>query len=135
MSERSETILIVDDVELNLLVAERAIKMSGFRTLRASSGKEALEVFGRERPDLVLMDLRMPGMDGYETAAKIIEMERGKDRSVPIVALTAYAEPEHRQRCKEAGFDAFLTKPIDIDEAISIIAGLLDPVRTEHETS
>lgn len=128
MRSQAEKVLIVDDNEVNLFVAKRFVELGGFGTLCAHSGKEAIEIYERESPDIVLMDLSMPEMDGYQAASKILEIQEDLGRSVPIVALTSYSDSYHFDRCMEVGFKGFLTKPTDIDDVISTITELLEPV-------
>ena len=77
-----------------------------------SDGRAAVDAFAAGRFDLLLMDVQMPGMDGLEATAAIRTIERGSGARVPIVALTAHALAEDRERCLAAGMDAFLTKPL-----------------------
>ncbi len=128
MSSETKTILIVDDNEVNLLVAEKIVELGGFGTLCANSAQEAIRIFERESPDLVLMDLSMPEMDGYQAASRILEMQEDQGRTVPIVALTSYTDSHHFDKCMKSGFKGFLTKPASIDEVISTINELLEPV-------
>ena len=127
MSSKTKKILIVDDNEVNLLVAEKVVELGGFGTLCANSGMEAIRIFERENPDLVLMDLSMPEMDGYQAASRILEIQENQGRIVPIVALTSYTDSHHFDRCMKSGFKGFLTKPAGIDEVISTINELLEP--------
>ncbi|MEM8622892.1 MAG: response regulator [Pseudomonadota bacterium] len=122
----SSVVLVVDDNATNRLVASHLLRRQGCRVLEADSGAAALDVFIAEAPDLVLMDLSMPGMNGFEATRRLraIEAERSLERS-PIVALTANALPEHREACREAGMDGFLTKPIRVDEIVAILNGKL----------
>lgn len=128
MSSEKSTILIVDDNETNLMVAEKFVEIGGFTPLCAHSGKEAIEIFERESPDLVLMDLSMPEMDGYQAASIILEIQANEGRFVPIVALTSYTDPRHFNKCMEAGFQGFLSKPTSVEEVKSTINELLEPV-------
>ena len=121
-------VLIVDDNETNLLVARKFVEIGGFGTLCAHSGKEAIEIFERESPDLVLMDLSMPEMDGYQAASRLLEIQENEGRTVPIVALTSYTDLRHFDKCMKSGFKGFLTKPSSIEEVVSTINQLLDPV-------
>jgi signal transduction histidine kinase/CheY-like chemotaxis protein/HPt (histidine-containing phosphotransfer) domain-containing protein len=104
-------ILIVEDNSINMIIAEKAVKSMGFRADTAASGEAALKARDSRFYDLVLMDCRMPGMEGYETTSRWRKAET-ENRSI-IVALTAHAVPEERERCLAAGMDDFLTKPLD----------------------
>jgi len=104
-------ILIVDDNRDNLdIIVRRLEGMGGFEILLASNGKEALEVAAWARPDLVLMDLKMPVMDGYEATRALRLTDWGKD--TPVIAVTAYATREHREKALDAGCSDFISKPI-----------------------
>ena len=109
-------ILVVDDNRDNQdILTFRLELMGGFEILVASNGKEALEVASRARPDLILMDLRMPVMDGYEATRALRQTEWG--RNLPIIALTAGFTEEHREKALRAGCSDFIAKPI-IDYSI-----------------
>ena len=109
-------ILVVDDNRDNQdILIFRLELMGGFEILVASNGKEALEVASRARPDLILMDLGMPVMDGYEATRALRQTEWG--RNVPIIAVTAGFTEEHRERAFRVGCSDFIAKPI-IDYSI-----------------
>ena len=95
---------------VNQKVAARLLTDSGFEVVVAADGVEAVNAFGRERFDLILMDCQMPEMNGFEATRRIRELA-GNDR-IPIIALTANALPGDRRRCLEAGMDDYVTKPI-----------------------
>jgi signal transduction histidine kinase/CheY-like chemotaxis protein len=111
-------ILIVDDISINLEIAEQLLSPYGARITLCTSGKETLEFLSREHCDLIFMDHIMPEMDGVETAAKIREMEtaRGETSPVPIVILTANAISGMEEFFLARGFNDFLSKPIEIPE-------------------
>ena len=103
-------ILVVEDNEINQRVATAVLNNHGYRTLVAANGREALEHLARSAPDLVLMDVQMPEMDGIAATRCIRANPKWND--LPILALTARALAEERERCFEAGMDGFLAKPI-----------------------
>jgi len=124
----SPKILLAEDNPVNVKLAGVHLQKLGYRLSVAASGFQALEALARERFDLVLMDVEMPGMDGV-TAAGIIRAGGPADHpvldpDVPIVAVTAHASPEVRRRCLEAGMDEYLTKPINFKELAAIIQRL-----------
>ena len=121
-------VLIVDDNETNLLVTRKFVEIGGYGTLCARGGKEAIEVFEREKPDFVLMDLSMPEVDGYQAASRLLEIQEKEGRTVPIVALTSFTDSRHFDKCMKSGFKGFLTKPTSIEEVVSTIDRLLEPV-------
>lgn len=111
-------ILLAEDNPVNALLAASLLKREGCVVDRVASGEEALAALARAPYDLVLMDVRMPGMDGLE-AARIL---RARGVRVPVIALTANAFEEDRRACLEAGMDDFLTKPLDSDRLRAAVA-------------
>jgi CheY-like chemotaxis protein len=118
--------LVVDDNAVNLRVAVRLLEKYGYRVTAASSGEEALALLDRCRPAIVLMDVQMPGMDGFETTRRIRERE-GAGPHLPVIALTANAMRGDRERCLAAGMDGYIAKPIDRRELLAEVERLLAP--------
>lgn len=108
------TVLVAEDNPVNQVVIVEMLSVLGLRCILAENGQEAVEAFESQRPDLILMDCQMPILDGYAAAARIRMIEGGAIR-VPILALTANAFAEDRERCLAAGMDDHLTKPISFD--------------------
>jgi len=108
-------ILLAEDNLINQMVAKRLLEKQGHTITTALDGKEALETLKKRSFDLVLMDIQMPGMDGFETTAAIRQREReAKDSThVPIIAMTAHVMKGDREKCMEAGMDGYISKPID----------------------
>lgn len=100
-------VLIVEDDRVNLMMVKLFLTSTGITILNAMNGDEAIEVFTNEKPDIILMDIRMPGMDGLD-ATRII---RTTDQNVPIIAVTAFAMPNDEEIAMSAGCSAFVTKP------------------------
>lgn len=125
-------VLIVDDNEINLLVAERMVAALGCATMCALTGREAIALHRQERPDLVLIDLSMPDMDGFEAASEIMRLQDGDAFRAPIIAMTAHPAPTHRKRCLDAGFSGFLEKPATFDKVEEILSPFLAPNSTPH---
>lgn len=107
-------ILVVEDNPLNLKLVRDVLQFAGYDVIEAKSGEEGLRVAQRDPPDLVLMDLQLPGIDGTETLRRLREGSLGRD--VPVVAVTAFAMAEDRERASLAGFDGFVEKPISVRE-------------------
>ena len=126
----SKRLLVVDD-EPNLLRAVAAcLKAEGYEVSTARSGQEALLQLAESVPDLIISDIRMPGMDGYKLARQL----RGSPRTalVPIVFLTAKDETADRIEGFRAGIDVYLTKPFEPDELIAVVNGILNRVERTH---
>jgi CheY-like chemotaxis protein len=106
-------LLLVEDNPINQLLAQRLIDKRGDTLVVASSGREALGLLETQHFDLILMDIQMPEMSGIEVTAAIREKEKGTGQRIPIIATTASAMKEDKDRCLEVGMDAYLAKPID----------------------
>ena len=113
-------VLLVEDNPVNQLVAKGMLSKAGCEVLLALHGAEALEILEHEAVDLVLMDCNMPVMDGYEATRRIRQQERWAD--LPIIALTANALPDERERCTAAGMNDYLAKPFRRDELIALLS-------------
>ncbi len=116
---KDSKVLIVDDDPKNVYVLAAALEDYGVNVLQAENGKKALEKLKNERVDLVLMDIMMPVMDGYECMGNIRSKEEYKD--LPIIALTAKALKGDKEKCIEAGANDYISKPVDYDVLISLI--------------
>ena len=114
-------ILLAEDNRVNQLVAARMLEKMGHSVSVADDGKEALSAFESDSFDLVLMDVQMPRMDGFEATKAIRERERHTGGHVPIVALTAHATGEDRDECVARGMDGYLTKPINRRRLLDLI--------------
>lgn len=121
LRETSRRILLVEDNQVNQRVAVRLLEKHGHAVVVANNGREAVEAFDRDRFELILMDVQMPEMDGFEATARIREREKGKSEHVRIIALTAHAMTGDRERCLAAGMDAYLSKPIEPDELYAAV--------------
>jgi signal transduction histidine kinase/ligand-binding sensor domain-containing protein/DNA-binding response OmpR family regulator len=118
-------VLLVDDNAVNLKVASMFITKAGFSLVIAHDGAEAIECFKKEKFQLILMDVQMPVMDGFEATRHIRELEQGTGGHVPIIALTAHSMKGDDVRCLAAGMDAHLGKPIRIAEFFELIGRIL----------
>ena len=117
-------VLLVEDVEDTRLFMRLELEQQGFIVLEAEDGRSAVDVATKEIPDVILMDLTLPHMDGF-SAAKLIRKKSGKLQTVPIIAVTAHQETDFRTGAKASGFDAYVTKPIDINSLKELIDGLV----------
>jgi CheY-like chemotaxis protein len=114
-------ILLVEDNDIGRLVTSRIIEKAGHGVVTAVNGREALSAAERQRFDVILMDVQMPEMDGFQATAAIRERERSTGDHVPIVALTAYAMSGERELSLGAGMDAYVTKPVRSAELFATI--------------
>jgi CheY-like chemotaxis protein len=119
-------ILVVDDVIDNAVLISLDLQAEGYRVITASNGEEAVKVAGVTQPDIILMDLGMPGLDGLGATRKLRENERL--REIPVIAITAFSTEGFRRAAYDAGFSGYLTKPLDFDRLHKLIHGLL-PVK------
>ena len=121
-------ILLAEDNELNMEIAEFMLQNEGVEVTKAWNGQEAVEIFRKSKPgefDVILMDIMMPVMNGYEATKKIRSLDREDAKVVPIIAMTANAFTEDRLRAKEAGMDEHIAKPVDGKLLINIIYKLM----------
>ena len=118
-----ERILLVEDNPMNRRVAEFLLKAQGYIVYEARDGQEACDLAQKHIPDLILMDLQLPGVDGFATTRAI--KQNSATKNIPIVALTAYAMAGDAERASEAGCDGYITKPIDPDEFPKTVASFL----------
>ena len=123
VTEERATVLIVEDFEDNRFLMKRLLEMGGFDVLEAANGEEAVLIAERERPDLVLMDLSLPLLDGLAATRQIRKCE-GLDK-VPIVAVSAHVTSDFHTEALAAGCNDYVTKPLDFDQLETIIKSLL----------
>ena len=129
-------ILLIEDNPINAMLSRELLRRRGFEVKDVSSGEAALSLLAQERFDVVLSDLHMPGLDGFETTRRLREMEdeTGSTRT-PVVALTADANHGIREACQDAGMDGFLTKPIDPAELDSMLQSLFPSDQAAHRAA
>ena len=118
-----KTVLIVEDSEDARYFMRLELEQLGYRIVEADNGEKAVEVAERERPDIILMDLSLPIMDGIAATEKIRTCDGFQ--AVPVIAVTAHQETDFRADAKAAGFNAYVTKPIDMPWLSELIEGLL----------
>ena len=125
-------ILIIDDNPINLIVAEKTLKRFGANTLRALGGEEGIEIFRNETVDLILMDVQMPGLDGFQSCVKLKETVAYKSTKtpVPVIAYTTFPLEELQDQITLAGMDGYIGKPFT---QAQVIASLLSYVVNEED--
>ncbi len=115
-------ILLVEDTIINQAVGANVLKKRGYDVTVAANGKEALSLLGKERFDIVLMDVEMPEMDGIEATRNIRSADSPVlDHMVPVIAITAYQKDRKREECLGAGMNDFITKPFRVDQLSEVI--------------
>ena len=125
-NEARRTILVVEDFEDNRFLMRRLLEMSGYYVIEATNGQEAIVVAEREKPDLILMDLSLPLLDGLAATRRIRKCETLK--LTPIVAVSAHDTTDYHTEALEAGCNDYVTKPIDFDQLESVIGRFLENV-------
>ena len=120
-ADRSVRVLVAEDNLVNQQLVVQLLEMRGHSVTLAQNGREVLAALEKDSFDVVLMDVNMPEMNGYQTTAAIRECEKGNGRHVPIIAITGLAMKGDRERCLQAGMDAFLCKPLRSQELFAIV--------------
>jgi CheY-like chemotaxis protein len=118
-------ILIVEDIEENWDMLARRLRRRGYEVVIAIDGEQGLAMAQSERPDLILMDLNLPKLDGWEATRRIRAIPETK--AIPVIALTAHESPDDRDKCLAAGCNAHHGKPVDLASLLQQIEGLLQP--------
>ncbi len=116
-------ILLVEDNEMNRDMLSRRLERKGYEVVIAVDGQQAIDLGASEKPDLILMDMSLPVLDGWEATRRL--KADGKTKQIPIIALTAHAMPEDERRAREAGCNDYDTKPIELLRLLEKIAALL----------
>ncbi len=115
-------ILLAEDEFINTTLAEALLTRAGYRVTAVTSGRQAVAAWQECNFDCILMDIQMPEMDGYEAVARIRELEKERGRRVPIIAMTAHAMPDDEKKCLRAGMDDYISKPIDSQALLALLA-------------
>ena len=121
------TVLIIEDNEKNMKLARDVLQAKGYRTLEAVTGEDGVKLAKENVPDLVLMDIQLPGINGIEAFRQI--RADAKTAQIPVVALTASVTPTDRSAINAAGFDAFVSKPINLKEFLETVKRMVDGAR------
>jgi two-component system, cell cycle response regulator DivK len=119
-----ERILIVEDNEKNRKLVRDVLMFKGYEVIETETGEEGVRLAQDRRPSLVLMDIRLPGIDGLEALRRL--RAEPTTRGIPVMAMTASVMSEDRQKIMDAGFDAYQAKPIEVQDFIAAVAGLLE---------
>lgn len=119
----NKTILLVEDNAQNRYLANFLLEKAGLKIVAVENGVEALKLLQEMKPDLILMDIQLPDLDGYQVAARI--KENPEINSIPIVALTSFAMPGDRKKAEALGFAGYIEKPIDPERFISQVQACL----------
>lgn len=117
------TVLVVEDFEDNRFMMKRLLEISGFRVIEATNGHQAVVIAGNEAPDLILMDLSLPLLDGLAATRQIREQKHLQ--SIPIIAVSAHDTADFSEEAKAAGFNGYITKPIDFDRLEKLLKEIL----------
>ena len=123
MSKERAFILLADDDELNLDLLSRKLKSNGYDTITATNGKEAISLAVSTKPDLILMDMSLPELDGWEATRQL--KADNSTKNIPVISLTAHAMPEDRAKALAAGCDEYETKPIVFENLFAKMEMLL----------
>ena len=115
----AELILIVEDNEKNLKLVRDLLQVKGYQTLEAGTAELGIELARRHTPQLILMDIQLPGMDGVAALGQL--KANPTTAKIPVIALTALAMKDDRERFRSAGFDGYLVKPINIRELLEVV--------------
>ena len=125
-----EKVLIVEDNAQNMNLIEMTLRARDYTLLKATDGEEALDMARREHPDLIIMDIQLPKMDGLEVTSRLRRNPAFKH--TPIIAVSAYAMKEDKERVIESGCDAYLSKPFSIHELRAVIAEMLSQQQKDN---
>ena len=128
---RPTKILYIEDNDQNFYLVDFILKAKGYSVIRAVDGREGLEMAETVRPDMILMDIQLPVMDGYATAKEL--RQRSLTQRTPIVALTSYAMPGDREKAMAAGCNGYIEKPIDPRSFADEIREWFEPTQKEDD--
>jgi two-component system, cell cycle response regulator DivK len=117
------TVLLIEDNEDNRIVYSTILRHYGYTVVEALTGEEGIAAAQSDRPDLILMDIGLPGVDGWEATRRLKADD--STRQIPIIALTAHAMAEHREQALEVGCDAYLAKPVEPREVLAQVKMML----------
>lgn len=119
-----KTILIVEDHELNMKLWNDILEAQGYVLLKTAFGVEAIQIARERRPDLILLDIQLPDISGFDVARRLKADE--VTRSIPVIALTAFARTEHQRQALESGCDGYISKPVNVVSFLQTVKGWLE---------
>jgi len=122
-------VLVIDDNEMNLKLMEGVITYAGYRLVKAQSAEEGLAKADEIQADIVLMDIQLPGMDGYQATQALRKNDDYKD--IPILAISGYAMDQNKEKLFSAGFSGYVQKPIEVQNVLKTLKKYLDKDRDE----
>jgi CheY-like chemotaxis protein len=127
LSDEALRILITDDNQMNQVLAQSLVKklLPAADVILASNGKEAVDMFKMMHPHLIIMDIQMPELNGYEATKAIRQLEQHQEKRIPVIAFTAGTIQGEQQKCIEAGMDAYLSKPAKLDDLKAVLSKFL----------
>ena len=125
----SPSALVIDDDKLLLRLVELNLAKLGIKVMQADNGRDAIRLALEEKPDLILLDIMMPQMDGFEVIRQLKAIK--ETSSIPVVMLTAKSNPEDRERCQELGAVGYITKPFRLEELRGLVQKILQELSTE----
>lgn len=123
MTAADQVVLVVEDNETNLKLARELLKSRGYMVLEAMDGMAGLEMAREHRPNLILLDIQLPGISGLDVISRLKEDENLQ--SIPVIAMTACAMMGDRETCLSNGFDAYLSKPISVRDVLQTVEHLI----------
>ncbi len=128
---RGEKILVVEDIPMNMELVTDLLEVAGYKVLQAEAAEAGIEMARIEAPDLILMDIGLPGMDGL-TATGILKQDQ-LTKDISVIALTSHAMKDDEEKIKAAGCDGYITKPIDTREFPKTVAGFIGSFRNARQ--
>jgi CheY-like chemotaxis protein len=131
-SRKHLKILLAEDNRVNQLLATRLLEKGGHTVVLVETGTAALEALGKQSFDLVLMDVQMPEMDGLQATASVRLQEESTGKHIPIVAMTAHAMVGDKDRCLQAGMDAYISKPLSVKDLFATIECLFPDLESSR---
>ena len=131
MAPLNKTVLVVEDNHLNMKLFNGLLELGGYNVLQAKDGMEGWRMAREQRPDLILMDIQLPGVSGLEVTKWLKDDENLK--SIPVIAVTAFAMKGDEEKIREGGCDAYIVKPISISDFLETIERFAEPPMAERE--